>query len=164
MIAKNAFASQRPWVAEVDLITRLPSTQDEPSGPVRAAPAAGIGRSLKAFRFPRTVHFPGYTDECRPSAPGGRHEQLAAVFADMLAKPAHLADGTTAKLSDPRRNPPRTKLQQRRHVRNLLEQAISAQPSDHYSRCCLSELRILRAEDLPEPPVPAPDNAPGQYL
>ncbi len=28
----------------------------------------------------------------------------------------------------------------------------------------LAEIRILRAEDLPEPPAQAPDQSPGQYL
>jgi AAA lid domain len=52
-----------------------------------------------------------------------------------------------------------------RHVRNLLEQAISAQAL----RITIpgidpAEVHILRAEDLPEPPAPAIDSTPGQYL
>ena len=109
-----------------------------------------------ASRFPRTVHFPGYTDE-----------QLAAIFAG-LARDAgfQLADGTTAKLRAVLAATPRGKsFGNARHVRNLLEQAISAQALRITSPGAdPAEVPVLRAEDLPEPPPPALDTAPGQYL
>lgn len=107
-------------------------------------------------RFPRTVHFPGYTDD-----------ELAAIFADMASKAGlQLADGTTAKLRTILAGAPRGKnFGNGRHVRNLLEQAISAQ-AIRITRpgADPAEIRILRAGDLPESPEPAPDRTPGQYL
>ncbi len=109
-----------------------------------------------ASRFPRTVHFPGYTDE-----------QLAAIFTGMARSAGfQLADGTTAKLRAILAATPRRKnFGNARYVRNLLEQAISAQAL-RITRpgADLTEIPILRAEDLPEPPAPAPDTTPGQYL
>jgi SpoVK/Ycf46/Vps4 family AAA+-type ATPase len=72
----------------------------------------------QASRFPRTVHFPAYTDE-----------QLAAIFASMTRSAGlQLADGTTAKLRAILAATPRGKnFGNARHVRNLLEQAMSAQ-------------------------------------
>jgi len=109
-----------------------------------------------ASRFPRTLHFPGYTDE-----------ELAAIFAAMARSAGlQLADGTTAKLRAILAVTPRGKsFGNARQVRNLLEQAISAQALRiTRPRADPAEIRILRAEDLPEPPALAPDHAPGQYL
>jgi SpoVK/Ycf46/Vps4 family AAA+-type ATPase len=109
-----------------------------------------------ASRFPRTVHFPGYTDE-----------ELAAIFAGMARSAGfQLADRVTEKLRAILGATPRGKnFGNARHVRNLLEQAISGQAlrittpgADH------AEIPILRPEDLPEPPGPVVDRAPGQYL
>jgi Holliday junction resolvasome RuvABC ATP-dependent DNA helicase subunit len=109
-----------------------------------------------ASRFPRTVHFPAYTDE-----------QLTAIFASMARNAGlELADGTTAKLRAILAATPREKnFGNARHVRNLLEQAISAQALRITTPGAdPAEIRILRTEDLPEPPAPAPDSTPGQYL
>jgi AAA lid domain len=77
-----------------------------------------------------------------------------------------LADGTTAKLRAILAATPRGKsFGNARHVRNLLEQAISAQALRiTVPGADPAEIRILRAEDLPKPPSPALDNTPGQYL
>ena len=109
-----------------------------------------------ASRFPRTIHFPGYTDE-----------ELAAIFTGMARSAGlKLADGTTAKLRAILTATPRGRnFGNARHVRNLLEQAISAQAL-RITRpgADPDEVRILRAEDLPEPSEPALDDTPGQYL
>ncbi len=109
-----------------------------------------------ASRFPRTVHFPGYTDE-----------QLAAIFAGMARDAGlQLANGLPAKLRAILAATPRGKnFGNARHVRNLLEQAVSAQAL-RITRpgADPGEVAVLRAEDLPEPPPPAPDTTPGQYL
>ena len=109
-----------------------------------------------ASRFPRTVQFPGYTDE-----------QLSAIFTGMAGRAGfQLADGTTAKLRAILAATPRGKnFGNARHVRNLLELAISAQAL-RITRpgADPAEAPVLRAEDLPEPPPPAPDTTPGQYL
>lgn len=109
-----------------------------------------------ASRFPRTVNFPGYTDE-----------ELAAIFTSMARNAdLQLADAVTAKLCAILAATPRGKtFGNARHVRNLLEQAISAQAL-RITRpgADPAEIRILRAEDLPEPSAPAADRTPGQYL
>jgi Holliday junction resolvasome RuvABC ATP-dependent DNA helicase subunit len=109
-----------------------------------------------ASRFPKTVHFPGYTDD-----------QLADIFATMAASGGlTLADGTTARLRAILAATPRDRnFGNARHIRNLLEQAISAQALRITTPGTdPAEIRTLRAEDLPDSPAPAPDNAPGQYL
>ena len=109
-----------------------------------------------ASRFPKTVHFPGYTDD-----------QLTDIFATMAASAGlTLADGTTAKLRAILAATPRDRnFGNARHVRNLLEQAISAQALRITTPGAdPAEIRTLRAEDLPDSPAPAPENAPGQYL
>src|ERR1022692_39070 len=109
-----------------------------------------------ASRFPQTVHFPAYTDE-----------ELAAIFAGMARSAGlQLADGMTEKLRVILAATPRLKnFGNARHVRNLLEQAISAQAL-RITRpgANPAEIRILRTEDLPEPSASAPDRTPGQYL
>jgi hypothetical protein len=109
-----------------------------------------------ASRFQRTVHCPGYTDE-----------ELAAIFADMARNAGlQLADGTTEKLRAILAATPRGKnFGNARHVRNLLEQAMSGQAMRITGPGAdPAEIRILRAEDLPQASAPAPDSAPGQYL
>ena len=109
-----------------------------------------------ASRFPKTVHFPGYTDG-----------QLADIFATMAARAGlTLAEGTTARLRAILAATPRDRnFGNARHVRNLLEQAISAQALRITTAGTdPAEIRTLRAEDLPDSPAPAPDNTPGQYL
>jgi Holliday junction resolvasome RuvABC ATP-dependent DNA helicase subunit len=109
-----------------------------------------------ASRFPRTVHFPGYTDD-----------ELGAIFTGMARSAGlQLADGVAEKLRAILTVTPRGKsFGNARHVRSLLEQAISAQAL-RITRpgADPAEIRILRAEDLPEPSAPAPDHVPGQYL
>ena len=109
-----------------------------------------------ASRFPKTVHFPGYTDD-----------QLTDIFATMAASAGlTLADGTTARLRAILAATPRDRnFGNARYVRNLLEQAISAQALRITTPGTdPAEIRTLRAEDLPGSPAPAPDNTPGQYL
>jgi replication-associated recombination protein RarA len=109
-----------------------------------------------ASRFPKTVHFPGYTDD-----------QLTDIFATMAASAGlTLADGTTAKLRAILAATPRDRnFGNARHVRNLLEQAVSAQALRITTPGAdPAEIRALRAEDLPDSPAPAPENTPGQYL
>ena len=109
-----------------------------------------------ASRFSRTVHFPGYTNE-----------ELAAIFAGMARNAGlRLADDMTGKLRAILAATPRGKnFGNARHVRNLLEQAMSAQALRITTPGTdPAEVRILRAEDLPEPPAPAIDGTPGQYL
>jgi SpoVK/Ycf46/Vps4 family AAA+-type ATPase len=127
--------------------------------------AAGYEREMRALlhanpglasRFPKTVHFPGYTDG-----------QLADIFATMAARAGlTLAEGTTARLRAILAATPRDRnFGNARHVRNLLEQAISAQALRITTAGTdPAEIRTLRAEDLPDSPAPAPDNTPGQYL
>ena len=109
-----------------------------------------------ASRFPRTVHFPAYTNQ-----------ELTAILTAMARNAGlQLADGTVAKLRAVLAATPRGKnFGNARHVRNLLEQAISAQALRITTPGAdPAEIRILRAEDLPEPSAPTPGMNPGQYL
>jgi hypothetical protein len=99
------------------------------------------------------VHFPAYTDE-----------QLAAIFAGMARNAGlQLAHGITAKLRAILAATPREKnFGNARHARNLLEQAISAQAMRITKPGAdPAEIRVLRAEDLPEPSSTRPRPRPG---
>jgi Holliday junction resolvasome RuvABC ATP-dependent DNA helicase subunit len=105
-----------------------------------------------ASRFPRTIHFPAYTDE-----------ELAAIFAGMARDAGlQLGDDIAARLYAILVATPRGKnFGNARHVRNLLEQAISAQAL-RLTRpgADPAEIRVLRAEDLPDPPAAGRDSTP----
>lgn len=129
--------------------------------------AAGYERQMATFlaanpglasRFPVTIGFPGYTDD-----------ELVRIFTGMAGKLGlELADGVVAKLRAILAATQRGEtFGNARHVRNLLEQALAAQALRiTESAASHAELRILRPEDLPDPPKGSPlaDHAPGQYL
>lgn len=111
-----------------------------------------------ASRFPRVVHFPGYTDD-----------ELITIFTDMATQAGfHLAGGVTERLAAILARTPRGEdFGNARYVRNLLDDAIAAQALRITTTSTSSaEIRTLRPEDMPSGPArpPARDDSPGQYL